>query len=75
MRHLFNFTHIRTTLSPQDFWADPAEVMELLVRWRDKLAGGLKVGLSDSPQRARVKGVGRQLQHLLDLYGLSLHHV
>ena len=32
--------HIRTTLSPLDLWADPAEVMELMVRWREKLAGG-----------------------------------
>ena len=37
--HLFNCTHIRTTLSPLDLWEDPVEVMELLARWRDKLAG------------------------------------
>ena len=30
--HLFNFTHIRTTLSPLDLWTDPAGVMGLLVR-------------------------------------------
>ena len=48
--HLFNCTHIRTTLSPLDVWTDPAGVMMLLARWRDKLAGGPK---------ARVKGVGR----------------
>ena len=27
--HLFNCTHIHTTLSSLDLWADPAEVMEL----------------------------------------------
>ena len=36
--HLFNFTHIRTTLSPLDLWTEPAGVMELLTRWRDKLS-------------------------------------
>ena len=40
--HLFNCTHIRTTLSPMDLWTDPTGVMELLTRWRDKLAGGPK---------------------------------
>ena len=42
--NIFNFTHIRTTLSPLDLWTDPAGVMELLARWRDKLAGGPKAG-------------------------------
>ena len=42
--HLFNCTHIRTTLSPLDLWTDPAEVMERLARWRDKLAGGPQAG-------------------------------
>ena len=42
--HLFNCTHIRTTLSPLDLWTDPAGVMELLARWRDKLVGGPKAG-------------------------------
>ena len=42
--HLFNCTHIRTTLSPLDLWTDPAGVMELVARWRDKLAGGPKAG-------------------------------
>ena len=41
--HLFNCTHIHTLLSPLDLWTDPAGVMELLARWRDKLAGGPKV--------------------------------
>ena len=40
--HLFNFTHIRTTLAPLDLWTDPAGVMERLARWRDKLANGPK---------------------------------
>ena len=42
--HLFNCTHIRTTLSPLDLWTGPAGVMELLARWRDKLAGAPKTG-------------------------------
>ena len=36
--HLFNCTHIHTTLSPLDLWTDHTGVMELLARWRDKLA-------------------------------------
>ena len=40
--HLFNCTHIRTTLSPLDLWTDPAGVTALL-------AGGPQVGTSDSP--------------------------
>ena len=42
--HLFNCTHICTTLSSLDLWTDPAGVMELLARWRDMLAGGPKAG-------------------------------
>ena len=42
--HLFNCTHIRTTLPPLDLWTDPARVM---ARWRDKLAGGPKAGSSE----------------------------
>ena len=42
--HLSNCIHIRTTLSPLDLWTDRAGVMELLARWRDKLAGGPKAG-------------------------------
>ena len=30
--HLINCTHIRTTLSPLDFWTDPAGVTALLAR-------------------------------------------
>ena len=40
--HLFNCTHIHTTLSPLDLWTDPAGVTALL-------AGGPQVGTSDSP--------------------------
>ena len=47
--HLFSCTHIRTTLSPLDFWPDPAGVTALLARWTEKLAGGPQVGRSDSP--------------------------
>ena len=37
--HLFNCTHIRTTLSPLDLWTDPARVTALRARWTEKLAG------------------------------------
>ena len=47
--HLFNCTHIRTTLSPLDLWTDPAGVTALLARWTEKLAGGPQAGTSDSP--------------------------
>ena len=42
--HLFNFTHIRNTWSPMDLWTDSVGVMDLLARWRDKLAGERKAG-------------------------------
>ena len=48
--HLFNCTHIPTTLLPLDLWADPAGVTALLARWTEKLAGGPQAGTSDSPQ-------------------------
>ena len=47
--HLFNCTHIRTTLSPLDLWTDLAGVTALLARWTEKLAGGPQAGTSDSP--------------------------
>ena len=47
--HLFNCTHIRTTLSPLDLWTDPAGVTALRARWTEKLAGGPQAGTSDSP--------------------------
>ena len=47
--HLFNCTHLRTTLSPLELWTDPGRVMKLLARWMEKLAGGPKAGWSDSP--------------------------
>ena len=46
--HLFNCTHICTTLSPLDLWTDPAGVIALLARWTEKLAGGPQAGTSDS---------------------------
>ena len=46
--HLFNGTHIRTTLSPLDLWTYPAGVTALLARWTEKLAGGPQAGKSDS---------------------------
>ena len=48
--HLFNCTHIRTTLSPLDLWTDPAGVTALLAKWTDKLDGGPQSGTSDFPQ-------------------------
>ena len=47
--HLFNCTHIRTTLSLLDLWTDPAGVAALLARWTEKLAGGPQAATSDSP--------------------------
>ena len=46
--HLFNCTHVRTTLSPLDLWMDPAGVTALLARWTEKLAGGPQAGRSNS---------------------------
>ena len=61
--HLFNFTHICTTLSPLDLWTDPAGMTSLPARCTKKLAGGPQTGRSDSPPLVRVNGVGRQQQH------------
>ena len=47
--HLFNCTHIRTTLSPLDLWTDPAGVTALLARWTEMLAGRPQAETSDSP--------------------------
>ena len=47
--HLFNCTHIHTTLSPLDFWTDLAGVTTLLARLVEKLIGGPQAGTSDSP--------------------------
>ena len=60
--HLFNCTHIRTTLSPLDLWTDPAGVTAQLARWTEKLAGGSQAGNIALPPLARVMGVGRQQQ-------------
>ena len=46
--HLFNCTHMRTTLSLLDLWIDPAGVTAPLARWTEKLAGGPQTGTSDS---------------------------
>ena len=55
--HLFNFTHIRTTLSPLDLWTDTLGVTALLVRWTEKLAGGPQAGRSDSlPSKGKGSG-------------------
>ena len=42
--HIFNCTHICTTLSPLDLWTDPARVTALLARWTEKLAGRPQAG-------------------------------
>ena len=42
--HLFNCTHIHTTLSPLDLWTNPTGVMELLARRRYIRVDGQKVG-------------------------------
>ena len=47
--HLFNCTHIRTTLSLLGLWTNPAGVTALLAIWTEKLAGGRQEGRSDSP--------------------------
>ena len=49
IHHLFNCTHIRTTLSPLDLWTEPAGMTALLARCTERLAGGSQAGRSDSP--------------------------
>ena len=56
--HLFNCTHIRTTLSPLDLWPDTAGVTALLARWTEKLAGGPEAGKSDYPPTSKGHGSG-----------------
>ena len=56
--HLFNCTHMRTTLSHLDLMTDPAGVPALMARWTEKLSGGPQAGKSDSPPLARVMGSG-----------------
>ena len=60
--HLFNCSHIHTTLSPLELWTDPAGVTALLARWTEKLAGGPQSGNIGLPPLARIMGVGRQQQ-------------
>ena len=59
--HLFNLTHIRTTLSSLDLWTDLAGVTQLMARWTEKLAVEPQEGdgTPPPPPLARVKGVGR----------------
>ena len=47
--HLFNCTHIRSTLSPLDLWTDPIGVTALLARWTEKLASGLQAKYQTPP--------------------------
>ena len=74
-RHLFNCTHIHTTL---DLWTDHAGVIALLARWMEKLAGGPQTRRFDSPPPPLAKGMGlgRQqqtnLQYWLTPFPLSL---
>ena len=64
--HLFNCTHIRTTLSPRDLLTDHAGVTALLTRKAALWTTSWKIGF---PPIARVMGVGRQQQqnHLLNI--------
>ena len=56
--HLFNCTHIRTTLSPLDLWTDPDGVTALPARWTEKLAGGPQAGTSRTPPTSKGHGSG-----------------
>ena len=61
--NIFNYTHIRTTLSPLDLWTDPAGVTAMRARLTKKLADAPQAGRSDGlPPLSRVMGVGRQQQ-------------
>ena len=60
--HLFNCTHINTTLSSLDLWTDPAGVTALLARWTKNLAGGPQAVTSDSPPPPLARVMGRQPQ-------------
>ena len=55
--HLFNCTHIRTTLPPLDLWTDTAGQMDGEAGWWTTSGN---IGL---PPLARVMGVGRQQHH------------
>ena len=46
--HLFNCTHIRTTLSPLYLWTYPAGMSAPLARWTKKLTGRPQAERSDS---------------------------
>ena len=61
--HLFNYTHIRTTLSHLDLWTDRTGVTALLTRWPEMRAGVPQAGTSyPPPPLAIVMGVDRQQQ-------------
>ena len=70
--HLFNCTHIRTTLSPPDLWTDPRR-SDCTAGQMDGEAGWWTTsGNIGLPPLARVMGVGRQQQqHLIwDIFTL-----
>ena len=67
--HLFNFTHIRTTLSPMDLWTDPAGVTADGRGEAGWWTTSRNIGLHPL---ARVMGVGRQQQHVNDSCLISL---
>ena len=46
-------------LSPIDFWTDPAGVMELLARWRDKLVKGVGSHNNNSNSPNVISSSGR----------------
>ena len=56
--HLFNCTHIRTTLSPLDLWTGYTGVTAFLAIWWEKLAGGSQAGTSDPPPTIKGHGSG-----------------
>ena len=67
--HLFNFTHIRITLSSLDLKTDTTRVTALLARWTEKLLVDHKRE-NRTPPLAKVIGVGRQ-QHQQYKYYLN----
>ena len=46
--HLFNCTHIHTTLLPLDLWTYLPGVSALLAKWTEKLVGTPQAGSTDS---------------------------
>ena len=64
--HLFNCTHIHTTLSPLDLWTDPAGVTCTAVQMDGEAGWWTARREHWTPPLARVMGVGRQQQIMAD---------